>query len=601
MQIEHKIIYYNSVKEEKYRLFQLRQVKFIKNLTLERCFTKKSFLNMGKLIKRTLARVKVAQKLSLGHQVMPPELNELLIRKLHFDIYHKFSQYLTSYRGVSNLPVLKHMKMMKKLTLSWDKTKAIVPNYLKKLDTLEITIKTAEAVLDEHNLIKLHRMSELKDVKLVGGTCKIWRLFAMMKKIKMQAQPNFYITFCKIDCEPSQIFKFVQKQSWPWFNHKSMEYMNNWPESLLPLLLNSPDLMGPLEHFGYFDVMEPRADSIRACPFHIFQKFENMTSLALNFYEQVDRKILEDFFVQLCFPRNLESFKLVIYLKDFNANRCCIGHYYKEFSKLRKLKQLFIMANFQGIPKFETVDRLWKHYLEIMNNIDSQNPLESLTLGLQPAKENNIIYDIAFDQTLLPVLAKFDTLRDLKLSFYLSKMSWTSTLESQNKVSLPALENFTLFAADMDVRILRFLRVCAPAIVWLSIDLYAPLQFTKIIEVCKATQSFRGLEACHIEPHCYSIKDGSKDPEYYQIILVREILLLYIALSKLRKACFCFPNEEINKKHLEFIAQSFQYNKRIECAKVETKGWTILTDSQNPGKYRLQYPEPMNPMMNLYG
>mgnify|MGYP006976794805 CR=1 FL=1 len=104
-----------------------------------------------------------------------------------------------------------------------------------------------------------------------------------------------------------------------------------------------------------------------------------------------------------------------------------------------------------------------------------------------------------------------------------------------------------------------------------------------------------------IEPHCYSIKDGSKDPEYYQIILVREILLLYIALSKLRKACFCFPNEEINKKHLEFIAQSFQYNKRIECAKVETKGWTILTDSQNPGKYRLQYPEPMNPMMNLYG
>jgi len=429
-------------------------------------------------------------------------------------------------------------------------------------------------------------MTQLQDMKFTGTTCQLWKIFTFLKDKIKTSTPNFHLTFSMMDIDACNMGRFASQM--PWFNHKSMEYMNTRPDSVLCQLLPITNMMAPLQHFGYFQIGEPRSESvINSSSLQLFEKFENILSLALNFYENhLDKKVLDNFFLYICFPKKLESFKLTLFLKDFLVNRCCMGHYYQQIGKLTNLKELFIVTKFNNPPKFDVVDRLWKHYLEVLKSLEGTNPLESLTMGLQSPIADMMVYDISFDQSLLPVIWKFDRIKDLRLHFHLARISWMGIgIDAFQDGIFTNLNTLFIHAAEIDPKFLKLIKTTARELTWLSVDLYHPLQFGKLLELCKYFQSMKSLNYCHIQPHAPTLKDG-KEADYYQRALVREIQMLYYCLINLKKGCFCFPHEEIDRKYCDEIGNAFKWNKKIECTKVETKLWTILNDVRHPGKFR---------------
>ena len=144
MQNERRFCRYYYAKEEKYRHFLVRRIKYLNTMLLERCFSKKILLAMGQLIRKNLKHIKVLYKIKWNYAIystLPLELSEELIKKLQFPIYHRFNKTLVSFRSLTNFPLVNNMTALRSLNVFWDKHRSEIPNYLRKLSYLDVVIK----------------------------------------------------------------------------------------------------------------------------------------------------------------------------------------------------------------------------------------------------------------------------------------------------------------------------------------------------------------------------------------------------------------------------------------------------------------------------
>jgi len=236
-------------------------------------------------------------------------------------------------------------------------------------------------------------MNHLEEVKFSSRTAVLWVAFNYLKKIMPDTHIKFNIEIQKIDCNPQ---KFLENAvHTPWLSMaKTIDVVNQNIDCTLPIFIGPANKYSKLEHFSYYNVKEPMSNSLKPNLLRNFETLSNLKSLNLNFHENVNKKILDDFFLNLSLPESLESFKLTLDVKDFNCSKCCLGHFYKEFLKLSNLKELHLIVNFSNEIRTDSVDRVFRYNLEVLRNIDSMNPLESLVLGIQKSEPTPILHQI---------------------------------------------------------------------------------------------------------------------------------------------------------------------------------------------------------------
>mmetsp|Transcript_7704 Transcript_7704/g.6959 ORF Transcript_7704/g.6959 Transcript_7704/m.6959 type:complete len:142 (+) Transcript_7704:338-763(+) len=137
-----------------------------------------------------------------------------MISKLHTFIYQRFNQTLQTFKAITNLPRPYHLKAIEKINMHWNKSKAIMPEAFRNLKYFEITSCNIEPSKDLNNIRKLARFNKLKDVKINGTGCFLWRIFTFIKNKIPDIKAGFHTNMCRIDCEPTHMLKYSELVPW---------------------------------------------------------------------------------------------------------------------------------------------------------------------------------------------------------------------------------------------------------------------------------------------------------------------------------------------------------------------------------------------------